>query len=101
MTDITVSSYPLVKLLIYRSIEMIRWKIITHCFVDGFSRTIVGIHAVNNNRSDTVLQLFQDAVNIFGRPSRVRGDYGVENVGVALDQEAANGIGRGSYIFGR
>jgi hypothetical protein len=69
--------------------------------VDGYSRLIVGIHVVDNNRADTVLQLFKAAIAAWGRPSRIRGDYGVENKDVALDQENANGIGRGSYIFGR
>jgi hypothetical protein len=82
-------------------IELIHWKIVTHAFIDGFSRLIVGIHAVDNNRAETVLVLFRNAISQYGRPSRVRGDYGVENIGVAQDQEAANGIGRGSYIFGR
>lgn len=74
---------------------------ITHCFVDGFSRLVVGIHVVDNNRADSVLRLFQSSINQYGRPSRVRGDYGVENVEVARDQENANGFNRGSYIFGK
>lgn len=61
----------------------------------------MGIHAVNNNRSDTVFSLLQAAIAQWGRPSRVRGDYGVENQAVAQDQEDVGGRGRGSYIFGR
>lgn len=81
--------------------ELIRWKIVTHAFVDGYSRLVTGIHVVTNNRADTVLALFHAAINQWGRPSRVRGDYGVENQAVAQDQENAKGPGRGSYIFGR
>ncbi|KAG9052057.1 hypothetical protein FS842_010572 [Serendipita sp. 407] len=81
--------------------KLIRWKIVTHAFIDGYSRLVVGIHAVNNNRSETVLRLFLAAVEQWGRPSRVRGDYGVENKGVAENQERERGLGRGSYIFGR
>jgi hypothetical protein len=47
----------------------------------------------------TVLRLFLAAVAIFGRPSRVRGDYGVGNVQVAENQERVNGTNRGSYLF--
>jgi hypothetical protein len=102
MMDITVRHF-LLKILCYlnQKLELIRWKIVTHCFVDGFSRLVLGIQSVDNNRPDTVLQLFRSAVNRFGRPSRVRGDYGIENVGVARDQEHAMGFGRGSYIFGK
>jgi len=28
---------------------LIRWKIITHALVDGFSRLVVGVHVVNSN----------------------------------------------------
>jgi hypothetical protein len=82
-------------------IELIRWKIVTHCFVDGFSRIVTGIHVVNNNRASTVLGLFHLAIRTWGRPRRLRGDYGVENRDVARDQENFHGRSTGAYIFGR
>jgi hypothetical protein len=95
----TLSSLVMIALL-YGPSELIRWKIITHCFVDRYSRMIVGIQSVDNNPPDTILQLFQNAVRRFGWPTRVRGDYGIVNVGVARDQEREMSFGRGSYIFG-
>lgn len=80
---------------------LIRWKIVVHGFIDGKSRFITGIRAHNNNRAQTVLDLFQEAVRIFGRPSRVRGDHGTENLLVALYMEEVCGVARGSYIWGR
>lgn len=80
---------------------MIRWKIVIHAFIDGKSRLVVGIRASDNNRADTVLKLFLDAIPIHGTPSRVRGDHGVENVRVAEWMEENQGGGRGSYIWGR
>lgn len=62
---------------------------------------MVGIRAHNNNRADTVLGLFLDAISVHGTPSRVRGDHGTENVKVAEWMEENQGEGRGSYIWGR
>jgi len=80
---------------------LIRWKIVVHAFIDGYSRFITGIRAHNNNWAETVLQLFQDLVKEHGLPSRVQGDHGGENVLVAEFMEQARGLERGSYIWGR
>lgn len=72
----------------------------THAFVDGKTRFVTGIRTSNNNRALTVLSLFQEAVALHGLPSRVRGDYGTENIRVAEMMEARRGPGRGSYIWG-
>jgi transposase InsO family protein len=80
---------------------LIRWKLVTHAFIDGKSRFITGIRVSDNNRSDTVLDLFLEATAQHGFPSRVRGDHGVENVKVAQRMEDVRGAGRGSYIWGR
>jgi transposase InsO family protein len=72
-----------------------------HGFIDGFSRLVLGIRANNNNRAETVLELFEAIAETYGYPSRVRGDHGTENLLVAGRQEHVRGIGRGSYIWGR
>ena len=54
--------------------KLIRWKIVTHLSIDGFSRVITYAEASDNNRADTVLVKFQRAVATFGRPIRVRSD---------------------------
>jgi len=52
-----------------------------------------------NNRASTVLSLFLSAIEGHGIPSRVRGDHGTENLGVAHWMEDYQGLGRGSYIW--
>ena len=80
---------------------MIRYRVVIHAFIDGFSRLVTGIQASDNNRAQTVLNLFNDARSIHGTPSRVRGDHGTENLMVASFMEENFGAARGSYIWGR
>lgn len=80
---------------------LIRWGIVIHGFIDGYSRLITGLRASNNNRGETVLDVFLAATRIYGVPSRLRGDHGVENIIIAAWMEANRGACRGSYIWGR
>ena len=52
--------------------------------MDGHTRIPVYLKASNNNSSDTVPELFLQAVEEYGLPSRVRSDKGGENVGVPM-----------------
>ncbi|KAK1227827.1 hypothetical protein PQX77_009155 [Marasmius sp. AFHP31] len=56
--------------------KLIRWGIVIHGIVDGFCQTIVGLQANTNNKALTVLEVFAEAVESWGWPSRVRGDRG-------------------------
>lgn len=80
---------------------MIKYGFVIHAFIDGFSRLVVAIAVNNNNRAETVLQLFLQAKDNSGAPSRVRGDHGTENVLVAQWMDDNMGLNRGSYIWGR
>ena len=56
--------------------KLIRWRMVLHHAVDGFSRLIVFCRCSTNNRAATVLSLYQEAVRQYGRPFRVRTDHG-------------------------
>ena len=64
---------------------------------------VVYLSCSTNNRASTVFQLFQDAVQSFGLPSRVRSDKGGENTDVAwyMLSHPLRGPDRGSHIAGR
>ena len=79
--------------------SLIRWKFVIHGCIDGFSRRILYLLCADNNRSETVGALFQNAAEEFGWPSRVRGDHGGENSIVASLMVQVRGDGRGSFIL--
>ena len=80
---------------------LIRWKIVTHGGIDGFSRLIVYLQCSNSNTAETVLNLFVEAVQRYSLPLRVRGDKGSENTAVAQYMGERRGLGRGSFIAGK
>ncbi|KAJ9095598.1 hypothetical protein QFC21_005469 [Naganishia friedmannii] len=80
--------------------KLIRWKFVIHGAIDGKSHLVTFLGASDNNRSDTVLALFQDAVGTWGWPQRVRADYGGENLGVKEAMEERRGLNCGAFLQG-
>ena len=80
--------------------KLIKWRLVIHGGIDGFSRVVTYLRCANNNRSETVLDAFVDANRDYGVPSRVRSDLGGENVCVWRLMEEVRGEGRRSYITG-
>ena len=83
--------------------KLVRWRIIIHGGIDGFSRLLVFLSVSTNNAADTVLQSFLNGVHQHGLPSRVGCDRGGENVMVSqfMLTHPQRGPGRGSCITGR
>ena len=80
---------------------LIRYKLVIHAFIDGYSRFITALRVNDNNKAQTVLDLFLGGIARHGTPSRVRGDHGTENLRVAEWMETHRGPNRGSYLWGR
>ena len=80
--------------------SLVSWGFVIHGGIDGFSRLIVFLKCSTNNRSETVRQVFLSATQNYEWPSRVRTDYGGENVLVWALMEDVRGTNRGSYIAG-
>ncbi|KAF5328464.1 hypothetical protein D9758_017014 [Tetrapyrgos nigripes] len=81
--------------------SLIRNRIVIHGFIDGYSRLVLALRASDNNRAQTVYEIFEGICDRHGYPSRVRGDHGGENVLVAARMVEVRGPNRGSYIFGK
>lgn len=80
--------------------KLCRWRFITHCGIDGYSRMVVYLGCSTNNRSSTVFSLFIGAVRHYGLPSRVCSDQGLENYKVAQYMIEHRGRERRSMITG-
>ena len=80
--------------------KLIHWGFVSHGCIDGYSRLITFLKCSLNNRAETVEQLFYDAVEMYGYPSRVRTDKGGENTLVWQAMVEARGEDRGSFIAG-
>ncbi|XP_057311502.1 uncharacterized protein LOC130649269 [Hydractinia symbiolongicarpus] len=63
--------------------KLIRWRIVFHGCIDGYSRLVTFLRCNSNNRSTTVLDLFLEAINKYNVPRRIRTDHGIENIEVA------------------
>ncbi len=83
--------------------KLIRWHIVIHGGIDGYSRLITFLKAATNNRSETMFQAFQSGMTEFSLPCRIRMDKGGENVLVAqyMLDHPDRGVERGSAIVGR
>lgn len=80
--------------------KLIRWKMVIHGAIDGYSRLVTFMRVSNNNNAETVFRHFVAATHLHGVPSRLRVDYGGENNLVCEFMEGYRGNNRGSVIRG-
>ena len=58
--------------------KQISWGLVTSGGSDGHSQTVVFLRCSDNNRADTVMCAFEEAVQKHGLPSKIRSDLGGE-----------------------
>ena len=83
--------------------KLVRWRLVIHGGIDGYSRLITYLKVAPDNLSSTVLNAFLQAVQEFGFPSIVRMDRGGENIKVVryMLNHVHCGPGRGIAITGQ
>ena len=83
--------------------KLIRWGLVIHGCIDGYSRRIMYLYCSTNNRAETVLNLFTSAVDMYGLPVRVRSDQGTENYDVSswMLTHPLRGPSRRCFIAGK
>ena len=77
---------------------LIRGGSVVHGGIHGYSRVVVFLKCATSNRAETVS--FLNSTRKYGIPSRVRSDYGDENIEVERFKESRRGPNRGSHIQG-
>jgi hypothetical protein len=78
--------------------KLIKYGLVTHGCIDGYSRAIMYMRCTDNNQAATTLRLFQGACLQYMLPSRVRGDRGGENIRIADTVIQHRGLDRRSFI---
>ena len=80
--------------------KLIRWRLVIHGAIDGFSRLVLYLECTNNNQATTVVSMFKKGVSHFGLPLQIRSDHGSENVDVWRFMIAAHNYDYSSVITG-
>jgi hypothetical protein len=81
--------------------KLIKFNMVIHAGIDGFSRALMYARCSDNNTAETALVHFKEGVDNFGLPSRVRTDLGGENWGIARYMLEKRGYDRGSILAGK
>lgn len=63
-----------------------------HGGIDGKSHLVTFMGANDNNRADTVTDLFRGGTEVWGWPMRVRTDHGGENLRIKADMKTHRGM---------
>ena len=91
-------------ILFFRHIDshhkLIRWRLVIHGCIDGYSLLIIYLHCCNNNKAETVKAQFLRSVSTFFWPRRVRSDHCMENIEVAREMLKKFGTSSKPFLTG-
>ena len=80
--------------------KLVRWCMVTHGAIDGYSRLVLYLKCTSNKKATTVYEIFLIAMQNFRLPSSVRSDQGLENMLVARHMIEKRGSERRSMLTG-
>ena len=80
--------------------KLIRWRLVIHGCIDGYSRLIIYLRCCNNNKAETVKAQFLRSVSTFFWSRRVRPDHGMENIEVAREMLKKFGTSSKPFLTG-
>ena len=63
--------------------KFVRWRLVIHEGIDGYSSVVVFLKCASNNQSETILENILETCERFRVPTRIRTDHGTENIAVA------------------
>lgn len=81
--------------------KLVRWRMVVHHAIDGYSRMVVYARCSSNNRAETTPSLFVQAIPRYGRPVKVRTDLGGENAHIWHDMAAYRGEASVPVLVGK
>lgn len=81
--------------------KLVRWRMVIHHAIDGFSRMVIFAKCSSNNRAETAHSHFVQAISKYGRPAKVRTDLGGENVDIWHDMTAFRGEASMPVLVGK
>ena len=91
-------------ILFFRHIDshhkLIRWRLVIHGCIDGYSRLIIYLHCCNKNKAETVKAQFLRSISTFFWPRCVRSDHGMENIEVAREMLKKFGTSSKPFLTG-
>ena len=89
--------------------KLIKYRLVVHGAIDGFSGLITYLRCSDNNHASTVLDCFLDGVSEYGMPARIRTDKGrtfgniwlIENVDIWQYMVDIRGENNHPYLAGK
>ena len=81
--------------------KLIRWGLVIHGGIDGFSRLVAFFKCSTNSKAKTVLDSFYQVIQQYRAPLKIRTDHGTKNIAVARYMLEKHGLEGNPVIAGK